>query len=340
MEGKRVRKSFGQQKKVAELYLKNVEVKMAKGEELSPKYEFISLDDFIAKYLQYCRDNKSTGTYRTDLNRIKTLRQFLQSKGIERLEGTTPAVIEELRSLILQNSSGATFNHYLTLIKAMRNKAEVWRYLRENPLKDFRKLKSTNAKRVRFLTPEEISAILANAGDLMQSIMKILLYTGMRRSELVYLTWDDVDFHNKLTTIQSQPEEGFHPKSRRPRSIPINPEPEQLLLDLPQEGRYIFDNCNGKPKHSKECYTKRVARILESAGVRNANLHTLRHTFASHLVMNGVDLRTVQELLGHSTITMTEQHSHLSPDHRTRAVNRLSFRGDGTTLTQNEVFTG
>jgi integrase len=340
VDGKRVRKSFGRQKQVAELYVKNIEVKIARGEELSPKYDFISLPDFIAKYLQYCQDNKSQATYRTDLSRIKLFRQFLGSKGIEKLEGINPAVIEDFKSVVLRTSSANTFNHYLTLIKAMLNKAVAWRHLKENPLKNVKKLKSTNARQVRFLTPEEICAILEKAGDFMQRVIKILLYTGMRRSELVFLTWDDIDFHNKLITVQSKPEIGFHPKSHRARSIPINPDLEQLLLDLPQRGKYLFDDGKGRPLHCKDYYTKQFEKILKMADVKNANLHTLRHTFASSLVMAGVDLRTVQELLGHSTIKVTERYAHLSPDHRTRAVNVLKFGEDGTKLAQNEVLSG
>ncbi|MCJ7645309.1 phage integrase SAM-like domain-containing protein, partial [bacterium] len=98
VDGNRVRKSFGKQRKVAELYLMNVEVKIAKGEELSPKYDFVSLSDFIAKYLEYSRNNKSLSTYRTDLSRINSFQQFLKDKGIERLERITPAVIEEFKS--------------------------------------------------------------------------------------------------------------------------------------------------------------------------------------------------------------------------------------------------
>jgi len=340
VDGRRVRKSFGKQKKVAELYLKNVEVKIAKGEELNPRYDFISLNDFIAKYLEYCRDNKSRASYKTDLSRIKAFQHFLRNKGIRKLEGITPVVIEEFRSLVLRTSSATTFNHYLTLIKAMLNKAIVWRNLKENPLKDVKKLKSLNARQVRFLTTEEISAILSKSNDLMGKVVKILLYTGMRRSELVFLTWDDIDFRNKLITVQSKPEVGFHPKSHRPRSIPINPGLEQLLLDLPQRGKYVFDDGNGRPLHCRDYYTNQFAKILRSAGVKNANLHTLRHTFASNLVMAGVDLRTVQELLGHSMIKVTERYAHLSPDHRTRAVNVLKFDQDGTNVAQNEFLGG
>lgn len=338
VDGKRVRKSFGRQKQVAELYVKNIEVKIARGEELSPKYDFISLQDFITKYLQYCQDNKSQATYKTDLSRIRAFQEFLQSKGIGRLEAITPAVMEEFKSTVLRRSQATTFNHYLTLIKAMLNKAVAWRHLKENPLSSVKKLKSTSARQVRFFTLEEVSVILEKADDLMQKVIKILLYTGMRRSELVFLLWDDIDFHNKLITVQSKPEVGFHPKSHRARSIPINPNLEQLLLDLPQKGRYLFDDGNGKPRHCRDYYTKQFEKILKTADVKNANLHTLRHTFASNLVMAGVDLRTVQELLGHSTIKVTERYAHLSPDHRTRAVNVLKFGGDGTKLAQNKVF--
>jgi integrase len=336
-DGRRVRKSFGRQKKVAELYLKNVEVKMAKGEELNPKYNPISVSDFMTKYLQYSKDNKSQATYRTDRSRIQRFQQFIQHKGIQKLEGITSIVVEEFKSLVLQNSSATTFNHYLVLIKGMLNKAVAWKHIRENPLKDFRKLKVTNARQVRFFTSEEVSAILDKTDPFMKKVIKILLYTGMRRSELVYLTWDDIDFRNKLITVQSKPEEGFHPKSHRPRSIPIHPHLEQLLLDVPQRGRYVFDNGKDRPVYCKDYYTKRFEKILKAADVKNANLHTLRHTFASNLVMNGVDLRTVQELLGHSTIRVTERYAHLSPDHRTRAVSVLKFGADDTQLAQNQI---
>ena len=184
---KRVRKSFGKQKKVAELYLMDVEVKIAKGEELRPKYDPISWEEFVAKYLDYSHANKSTGTYETDCSRIKVLNEFLSSRGIRRPEAITPQVIDDFRSVLLQRCSERTFGHYLTLIKAMLNKAVSWRHLKENPVAQVKKVRPSNARQIRFLTTEEISAILEKADPFMQKVIRILLYTGMRRSELVYL---------------------------------------------------------------------------------------------------------------------------------------------------------
>ncbi len=73
---------------------------------------------------------------------------------------------------------------------------------------------------------------------------------------------------------------------------------------------------------SENCRELGLAQARK-VGLANLRLHDVRHTFASHLVMNGVDIRTVQELLGHTTLTMTMRYSHLAPVHRTRALQIL-----------------
>ncbi len=105
----------------------------------------------------------------------------------------------------------------------------------------------------------------------------------------------------------------------------MNPELERVLLDLPPRGKYVFDNGKNEPLHHPDYYTKEFIKLLKKAEVKDVNLHTLRHTFASYLVMAGVDFRTVQELLGHSTVKVREKYSHLSPDHRAKAVGVLNF---------------
>lgn len=322
--GKRKMKSFGLHKKMAELFLKDFELKDLRG-ELGLLQDDISLKQFIQKYLEYCRTNKSCHTYRVDLGRIRIFQRFFAERGIGKLTDITPRLMEEFKSLTLKRCKPRTVNHYLVLIKAMLNKAVEWKHLKESPLKDFKKLKDTGLHEPRYLSKAEIEKILSLADPFMRKVTKILLYTGMRRSELVYLTWEDVDFQNKRIRIQSKPESGFHPKSYRPRSIPMNKELEKLFMDLPPHGKFVFDNGKGQPLHHPDYYTQEFIKILKRAEIKEASLHSLRHTFASYLVMGGVDLRTVQELLGHSTMKVTEKYSHLSPDHRARAVGVLNF---------------
>lgn len=336
VDGRRKMKSFGRQKKMAELFLKDVELKMMRG-ELKLVDERVTFKGFLPRYVEYSRLNKSRSTFRADMSRWKAFSNFLEEKGAVKLKGISPELIEEFKGRVLQKDSVISFNHYLGLIKAMLNKAVEWRCLKENPLKLFKRLKNDNAREIRYLTVDEIEKVLAIADPLVQKVIKILLNTGMRRAELVYLEWEDIDFQNKLIKVQSKPECGFHPKSYKARSIPMNAEVEKILMDLPQRGKYVFDNGRNQLLHPDKWYWRHFSQILKKAGIKNACLHTLRHTFASYLVMSGVDLRTVQELLGHSSIRITERYSHLSPDHRTRAIQALRF---GNKIETNVRFGG
>ncbi len=84
-------------------------------------------------------------------------------------------------------------------------------------------------------------------------------------------------------------------------------------------------------------FTKQFRTAVKKAEIEDFRFHDTRHTFASHLVMAGVDVKTVQELLGHSTLTMTMKYTHLAPDHRTRAIRILdsAYRSDTKSDTVN-----
>ena len=73
-------------------------------------------------------------------------------------------------------------------------------------------------------------------------------------------------------------------------------------------------------------------KVIKAAGIRRLRLHDLRHSFASHLVMSGVDLSTVQELMGHKSISMTQVYAHLTPEHKAHAVEKLKFNTDVTKM--------
>lgn len=335
VNGRRVKKSFGRQKATAELFLKDVELKLARG-QLEIVDESAKWSEFLDRYLQYAKVTKSPSTVSKDLSRLKVITEFLNKRGIIKLKQIDCLLLEEFKAQVLETCSPKTFNHHLDLLRTILNRAVEWKCLRSNPLASFRRLKNSRGRQMRFLNTEEIRQVLEAADPFMSRVIMLLLNTGLRKSELVYLEWKDIDFENRILTVQAKPEFGFHPKSYKRRHIPINSALEKLLLDLPQNGRFVFDNGKNRPLHHPDFYYKNLMRIYKKENIQEANLHTLRHTFASHLVMSGVDIRTVQELMGHSSIAITENYSHLSPVHITRAVEMLKFdRPVGTNKEQN-----
>jgi integrase len=104
--------------------------------------------------------------------------------------------------------------------------------------------------------------------------------------------------------------------------LPLSPEAVDLLRDLPRdpESPFVFCKANGKPY--QDIYSGfRLA--LKRAGLEDCTIHTLRHTVGSHLVMNGVDLATVKELLGHRDIQTTLRYAHLAQDHKQKAIAKI-----------------
>jgi len=145
----------------------------------------------------------------------------------------------------------------------------------------------------------------------------IALHTGMRPSEQYNLTWNRVDLIRKVITTPKS-------KNGKTRHIPLNSVAVAAFKALRKcvlnPVGHIFVNIHGEPLHG---YKHWFDRAVSEAGARDFTWYCLRHTFASRLVMSGVDLRTVAELMGHKTIQMTMRYAHLPPAHQLAAVERL-----------------
>ena len=158
--------------------------------------------------------------------------------------------------------------------------------------------------------------------DYLKPIVLLALNTGMRRGELFSLRWVDVDLGRRQLTIV-----GADAKSEQTRYIDLNREAYTLLVEWQKRwGNYqlVFPNPNTGEQFDniKSAWNG----LREAAGLKNFRFHDLRHSFASKLVMKGVDLYVVKELLGHSSIEMTERYAHLAPSARKEAVARLECR--------------
>jgi len=212
--------------------------------------------------------------------------------------------------------SPATRNRHLAHLSSLFNRGKEWGLITDNPAQGIKPLRE-NGARTRFLDKEEIQLLLEAATEEFRPILLTALHTGMRRGEIIELRWPDVDFRNRIITIQDS-------KSGKKRMIPINDILNETLNVLPSRFKkgYVFPS-PVRPKQPWRDFRGQFKKAVGQAEIRNLRFHDLRHTFASHLVMNGVDVMTVKELLGHASLTMTLRYTHLAPDHRMRAIKTL-----------------
>jgi len=349
-KGRRVRKRVGTSKEMAQLALKDAEVKVAR-EEFGFAKKDIPIDDLIDRFLEYNRTNHRESTTRRYKAVTDHLRRFLEEKqrDVVLLSQLTPEVIEgfktfrrdewvnpngkpingddQVKAYTRKGARARTVNLELEAIKTMLNLARRWEYLRENPASLVKPLKTDDKKPVRFLTLEECEQLLEAASPEYYPVVFTLLNTGMRKAELENLRWEDVDFQRAKMMVRAK--EDWNPKTGE-REIPLSEDLCSLLSELkgsrkkPKRTDYVFPIKGTGRSHN--WLREELIRTARRAQIHDlTRVHTLRHTFASHLVMNGVDLPTVGKLMGHSDVETTMIYAHLAPEHLTKAIGRLPF---------------
>jgi len=347
--GRRIRKRVGRSKKIAELALKDAEIKIARDEFGFAKND-IAIDRFFNLFLEYsAAHNRRTTTERYRVV-VDHFQQFLQAQPkLSFLSQVTAEMIDRYK--VFRKSSwvngnghsvdsdgdvtpntrkGArahTINFEIDALRLMFNIAIKWDYLKENPTRGAIKLKVDDAKPPRYLTSDECKRLLKASPTDLYPVYFTLLHTGMRKGEVEYLQWKDVDFNRDRIRIRRK--ENWIPKSGE-RDVPMTDGLATLLIKLKKKSGRVNDSdyvfCLIESGHSRNRLRTELIKIAQRAGIDDlTKVHTLRHTFASHLMMSGVDLPTVQKLMGHSDIQTTMIYAHLAPDHLADAVNKLPY---------------
>jgi integrase len=273
-------------------------------------------------YLPYSRAHKRS--WRTDQSRIAWLVGRL---GGRHLDEVTAADIEAVLIELRRDREPGTVNRYRDLLSAIFRRALRDGHVAANPVKAVSKLKEP-AGRVAFLLADEEQAVLEALAPAFRPHFLVSLHTGLRYGEQMALRWRDVDFLTGTITVQRS-------KTGASRQVPMNSLVRGVLMDLaarrrrPEDGsEHVFDP---RPVQSKSFFNPAVERAraaLREAGKDTSRLegyvwHSNRHSFASRLVMLGVDLRTVQELGGWRSLGMVQKYAHLAPAHRQAAVEAL-----------------
>jgi len=196
-----------------------------------------------------------------------------------------------------------------TLKHALRLAVE-WGELHQNPAQGARLPKLPEGK-TRYLTPGELQAALEIAPEWMRAPMALAVCTAMRRGSLLGLRWMDVDVrqrHIYLRTTKNGPME----------VIPLSDSALQVFDSLPAGGAADLVFPGGAA-----ALTVATRRVFAKLGIMDASFHTLRHTAASWLVQEGVDLYAVGQFLGHKTPRMTRRYAHLCPGYMAEAAGKL-----------------
>jgi len=313
-------------KRTAEKVYHQVCSLLVEGKSIDRKSESKNLGEFIADYLDHCQQVKAPRTVKRER---RILQNFFEFCGNIDLRNIRPVTMENYRLHRLNSGiSPSTVNLEFRHLKVAFNAAIRWELMDVNPLQNIRYIRVPQNDYPRYLDINEIAkARKALKGTKFEQLVDFYMVTGTRLGEALSLTWDDLDFKRNQIIIR-----GINSKGKRNRVIPFKYSPglKEMLMSMKRrgDGKVFgpFDK-NGKelPQWREWWVGRFISRTLTGIGLPWATCHTFRHTFASHLVMAGVPLFTVQRLLGHSHIETTMVYAHLAPEHNEEMMAKLPY---------------
>ncbi|MHB8155043.1 MAG: tyrosine-type recombinase/integrase [Candidatus Omnitrophota bacterium] len=275
----------------------------------------------LKEYLSYYEHR------RTNLSSDKTkheVEDFLTWGDIKTFEDITEKKFQKYLNYKISNKQLAqsTLNRYIASIKAWLNHCIKLRYIFFNPLSNVKTFKLIyNPK--EFLSKEQIKTVLVAAQNpdlyvdkdpCLYPLIATGIYSGMRPQEVFTLEWQDIDFKHDQVMVRNKV--GFTIKTKKFRVMPLFSRLKAILKPLRKENGACFDTTNKR---------RIFNRIREEAKLMNINWYTLRHTFISHALMDGIPIHTVSRWVGHSSITTTMGYAHLLKDHSKKQIEKLSF---------------
>jgi site-specific recombinase XerD len=320
-QGRKRREKAGTKGNAIDLYRKR-KTEALQGKKLPEKLRraTVTFADIARDALAHSKAHKLS--YRNDAGRMETLLAWFRERPVDAI---TAQDIE--RRFGQQKWTAATTNRYRALLSLTYRLAIRNGKVKENPARLVQHRFEDNA-RIRFLSADEEAglrkAIESKRPEHMAEF-DLALNTGLRLSEQYSLTWANVSVVRRVLTIPRS-------KNGSTRHVPLNHTALCALKRLSERTGDTGFVCGGAPG-SRRWFEP----ALEDAKISDFSWHCLRHTFASRLVMAGVDLRTVQELLGHKTIAMTVRYAHLAPKHTLAAVEKLDAAPENSTDTTTDT---
>jgi len=339
VDGKlRKEKTDAPTKELAKMLLSKrlVEVTEAKVAGVKVERPKVGFQEFLKEYIAHIEARKTEASTRRDECSIARLKTVF---GSFRLKDITTGMVQKYVDDRMHEMTRyrrlprpATINRELMCLSAIFREAVKRDYVDRNPVRGVKQMAEQN-QMLRYLSDEEEAALLKVCNTGLRPVVICALHTGMRREEILSMTWESVDLDERLVCVRFS-------KSKKKRFIPINEELLELLKSLPRlkDCPYVFAN----PETRDRWCDQKVAwaYAVRKSKVKGIRFHDLRHTFASRLMQRGVPLKAVQELLGHGSIVMTMRYAHLAPGDLRHAVELLSRKITTQSATQVESAKG
>ena len=280
-----------------------------------------TLSEFIDNFASVLSTNIRQSTLRSYKLAVN---QFIAAVGDKNLNDyTSEDIVHFQRYWQEKKLANTSVNAYYRGVKSVFAHAVRHDYLRTNPFHKVREIRIAQSA-PKYLSQTELQSLLAQVkSDTLRDLFLVCALSGLRRSEALNLKAEHIDLQNRVIRVVNTDE--FSTKSGKFRNVPMH---ESLLpvFEKRMNGNgYLFSKAGGFKLNPDY-----VSHVFQSA-VKDANLdsayhlHTLRHTAASHLVNAGVSLYTVQNILGHSSPTVTQKYSHLAPNTLNESINRIQF---------------
>lgn len=312
----------------ARLWAQQTEASIRRGDALpSSENRKRVFRDLVEQYLDTVKRRKPEAHPK----QRQIMNWWKQHLGHYYLANITPAVIAEKRNALLAENIGhnspryrspATANRYLAaLSKAFADAVKEWHWTVENPVLRVSKEPEPSG-RVRFLSDDERNSLLATCKKSrlpeLEVIVLLALTTGMRRGEIMGLRWRDLDLDRKLAVLHET-------KNNERRSAPLVPKVLELLIgrarSAHKQGDLVFKQPGTDKVIQLDFWFKEAVKAANIEGFR---FHDLRHTAASYLAMSGSTPGEIAAVLGHKTLQMVKRYAHLSNEHTSAVVERMT----------------
>lgn len=275
----------------------------------------------VLGFICYLHNIKKTSgntelSYKRDLNKFV---RFLEEKDISKIQDVTEEILQEyVRYLTESGFAAATISRSIASIKAL------YQYLYKEGRVEKNQAERLKAPKIEKRVPEilstdEVVRLLEQPGkdtpkEIRDKAMLELLYaTGIRVTELITLSLKDINLQMGFIVCKDSHKERLVPFGNQARSALVRYlEKSRDVMVRDRNMEELFVNCSGQPM-SRQGFWKLIKYYAKKAGIQSdITPHTLRHSFAAHLVENGADLRSVQEMLGHSDISTTQIYANMN----------------------------